>query len=60
MIKYVVWSRQSGKFWKKKYLWIAYTEEDGALNSGWAWTYNGACNEAEFYISKIKDGRYIK
>lgn len=60
MIKYVVWTRLNSRFWEKKNLWIVYTEEDGALSSGWAWTYNGACNEAELYIRKIQDGSHIK
>jgi hypothetical protein len=60
MIKYVVFRNTTKKFWQKKNLWIVYSEENGAYNSGWTWTYNGACNEAEFYIDKLQDGRYFK
>jgi hypothetical protein len=48
MIKYVVFKAKYRKFWQKRYLWIVYSYELGGINSGWAWTHNGASNEAEY------------
>lgn len=60
MIKYTVFKAHYRKIWQKRYLWIVYTDELNSINSGWTWTHNGACNEAEFYIDKLQDGRYFK
>jgi hypothetical protein len=60
MIKYTVLKNIAKKFWQKKYFWIVYAPEQGVYDTGWAWTHNGACNEAEFYIDKLNDGRYFK
>jgi hypothetical protein len=60
MIKHTVFKARYRKFWQKRYLWIVYSYELGGINSGWAWTHNGASNEAEFYIDKLDDGRYFK
>lgn len=60
MTKYVIYKRATKKIWKKRNLWIVYSDTDGVYNSGWAWTYTGAKNAAELYINKIENGSYFK
>ena len=60
MIKYKIVKSRYQKLWKKKYFWIVYSETDGVYNSGYCWTKNSSKNDAQLYIDKINDGRFIK
>jgi hypothetical protein len=53
-----------GKWYQKRYLWSTYDywlhPDDLIMYSyGYTWTRRGAIAEAELYMDKINDGRFI-
>lgn len=60
-MEYSVIKVASARFWNKdKYFWSIWESDTNTPYShGYAMTYNGAKRQAEFYMLKISDGRFI-